>query len=83
MWGEYQVVGSREFRGHSRGTIFEARLDPAHEARAIKRGDITLLRRVDLSVRNGSYRLPDGWLSPAASENTEAPMGASFIEGGG
>jgi hypothetical protein len=82
--GEYQVVGTREYRGHKPGERFEALLAPRVEQRAIARGDIKLLRRVTPSINPGSFRLPDGWLpQPADSKTIEAPTGASFIEGGG
>ena len=61
--GEYEVVGKREYRGHSPGTIFEARIDRAAVSRAISRGDIRLLRMVEPVIQSGSFALPDGWLS--------------------
>ena len=62
MFGEYQVTGNRSYRGHTPGTIFEAQLDPGAAARAIRRGDICLLRWVDPEVPPGA-ELPDGWLA--------------------
>jgi hypothetical protein len=78
--GEYQVVGRRAYRGHDPGDTFEAKLDRHAELRAIRRGDIVLLRRVTPALQPGSYRLPRGWLSQHPS--SEAPEGASFVEGG-
>ena len=59
--GEYEVIGERRFRGHEHGERFVARLEPLHEARAVRRGDIRLLERIEPDLRPGSYTLPDGW----------------------
>jgi hypothetical protein len=59
--GRYEVTGTRIYRGHPPGTIFEARIAPGPENRAINRGSITLLERVPDDLRPNSYRLPDGW----------------------
>lgn len=56
--GEYEVVGHRKYRGHETGEVFEARLDPGAEARAIARGSIRLIKRVEATLQPGSYRLP-------------------------
>lgn len=82
QYGVYRVTGKRQYRGHAPGVVFEAVLDPAVEGRAISRGDIRLLRHVTPSLVPGSYRLPPDWLEPEAA-TTEAPTGASLIEGGG
>lgn len=66
-YGEFEVVGLREHRGHVLGDRFEARLDRAKDW-AIARGDIRLLRVVVPEVQPGSYRLPDGWLSREGEE---------------
>jgi hypothetical protein len=66
--GEYRVVGKREYRGHSPGSVFEARLDRGAEARAIARGDIKLLRVITPEVQPGSWTLPDGWQSKQGKE---------------
>lgn len=84
-FGVYKVTGRREYRGHQPGSTFEAVLDVNAEARAVARGDIVVLGRFTPDLEPGSYTLPDGWppgqqLSPVA---TEAPEGASLIEGGG
>jgi hypothetical protein len=65
--GEYLVTGKRNYRGHEPGTIFEARLNPNAEARAINRGDIRLLRQIEPTIQPGSYTFPDGWLTDAAT----------------
>lgn len=58
----YLVTGKREYRGHTPGSEFEAVLDPGPEQRAIDRGDIRLVRRVEPDLEPGSFVLPDGWL---------------------
>lgn len=77
-FGVYKVTGSRPYRGHEPGTVFEACLAPGPEQRAICRGDITLLERVTPDLAPGSYRLPPDWPGPV-TDNTEAPEGASRI----
>lgn len=62
-FGRYQVTGAREYRGHPTGVVFDARLDRATEIRAVGRGNIVLLERVDPRVPAGSFTFPDGWLS--------------------
>jgi hypothetical protein len=59
----YKVVGSRVYRGHRPGDLFEARLDSRAEARAIGRGDIKLIERITPAVQPGSYTFPAGWLT--------------------
>lgn len=76
--GRYLVSGQRQYRGHQPGAIFEARLDPAVEHRAIARGAITLLERVTPDLGPGSYTLPDDW-PPPAEPSTEAPQGVSVV----
>lgn len=61
--GEYEVTGRREYRGHTLGTVFEARLDRAAEARAIARGDIRLVRVVEPTIQSDNLVLSRGWLS--------------------
>jgi hypothetical protein len=85
-FGEYRVIGKRNYRGHEPGTTFEARLDRGAEARAIARGDIQLLRLITPSLQEGTVTLPDGWPPPkqvAASDNHEAPEGAFSMDQGG
>ena len=54
----YRVVGSRRYRGHRPGDLFEATLETRAEARAIGRGDIEVIERSRPSVQPGSYQLP-------------------------
>jgi hypothetical protein len=60
--GRYLVTGRTSYRGHEPGTEFEATLDENVERRALYRGAIKILERVVPKVREGSYRLPRGWL---------------------
>lgn len=62
-YGEYEVVGRRSYRDHEPGSTFEARLDRGAEARAIRRGDIRLLRITQPDLVPGSVTFPDGWLT--------------------
>jgi hypothetical protein len=78
LYGVYRVTGKRQYRGHEPGTVFEAILDPSAEQRALGRGDIQLIRRIQPSLAPGSYRLPPDWPVPV-TDNTEAPEGASRI----
>jgi hypothetical protein len=57
----YRVVGTRRFRGHEPGTEFSARLEPLAVNRAIRRGAIELVEKIEPCLRRGSYTLPDGW----------------------
>lgn len=61
--GFYRVVGSRRYRGHEPGTEFGARLKPLAEARAIGRGDLELLERIEPTIEPGTFRLPRNWSS--------------------
>lgn len=79
--GVYEVTGSRAYRGHKPGSRFEARLDRGAERRAVIRGDIRLVERVVPSIRPGSFRLPPGWEGQPTEVTTEAPEGASSVEG--
>lgn len=58
--GVYKVTGRRVYRGHEPGTIFEARIDPAVENRAVRRGDIELLERITPDLPP-EWALPKGW----------------------
>lgn len=60
---EYEVVGRRIVRGHRPGETFQAEFGPHAEARAIARGDIRLIRRLNPSIQPGTFSLPDGWLT--------------------
>lgn len=59
--GIYRVSGSRAYRGHAPGTEFGASLKPLAEARAIARGAIELLDRIEPTIAPGSFRLPRNW----------------------
>lgn len=59
--GLYRVIGNRRYRGHEPGTEFTARLEPLAENRAVRRGDIEVVDRLEPIIRAGSYTLPDGW----------------------
>lgn len=61
--GIYRVTGERAYRGHSPGTEFGAKLDPLAEARAINRGRLELLERIEPTIESGSFRLPRGWIT--------------------
>lgn len=68
LLGVYEVGQRRSYRGHEPGTVFEARLDPAAETRALARGDIRLIERVTPSLQPGSYTLPPGWANQHEEE---------------
>ena len=61
--GLYKVIAKRDFRGHTQGTEFVARLEANQERRALARGAITLLARVTPALEPGSFSFPPGWLS--------------------
>lgn len=61
---EYEVLRCDGYRGHSRGTRFEAILDPNAERRALARGDIRVVARRTPSIQRGAFELPAGWLQP-------------------
>ena len=82
-FGEYEVLGTREYRGHKPGETFEARLDKLAEERAIARGSIRRLRWIQPRVEPGTFTFPDGWLEPPSSSKPGSPQGASHIGGGG
>lgn len=60
--GRYRVIGSREYRGHAPGSVFDAVLPASIEARAVRRGSVELVERVTPTLEQGSYELPSGWL---------------------
>lgn len=70
----YKVTGKRAYRGHKPGDTFEARLDPAAEARAVQRGDIVALERIEITLVKGSYALPKDW-PPSEADDKETPEG--------
>jgi hypothetical protein len=61
--GVYRVSGSRRYRGHEPGTEFGARLSPLAEGRAIARGDLELIERVEPTIEPGTFRLPRAWVT--------------------
>lgn len=78
MHKRYLVTGKRQYRWHAPGTVFEEKLDPDAERRAIERGSIRVLEEVEVSV--GSYELPDDWPHGAAdAQPTEPPAGVSRV----
>ncbi len=80
----YEVIGHRAYRGHDRGTRFEANLDPAAEKRAIARGDIRVVERREPTLEPGSYSLPKDWpLGEADAGPNEAARAASLTSEGG
>lgn len=87
IFGVYEVIGRRQYRGHEPGSTFEAVIAPAVEQRAVQRGDIRLLRRIRPSLVPGSYTLrgwpPPGRQTTPVAPQTEPPQGGSLIEGGG
>jgi hypothetical protein len=56
------VTGRLAYRGHEPGEEFMATLAPSVERRAVDRGAIVLLERTVPALKEGSYRLPEGWL---------------------
>lgn len=62
--GVYEVIGRHNYRGHPRGSQFEATFDHAAEQRAIARGDIRLIKSTTPQLQPGSFRLPDNWITP-------------------
>lgn len=58
---QYEVLRHNGYRGFERGAVFEAVLDRAAEARALRRGDIQILQRATPTIQSDSYRLPVGW----------------------
>ena len=74
----YRVRGRRAYREHPPGSIFEAELEPDAEARAIERGDITVLNSSRTRLRPGSWTLPYGWQQITTSG---APPGALSLKG--
>lgn len=70
--GVYRVVDKRDYRGHSTGTEFIARIDPRPEHRAVNRGSIIKLATTTPRPENFTY--PDGWVGGAA--NYVVPCGS-------
>lgn len=59
--GVYKVTGKRRYRGHATGAVFIARLGRHAERRAVERGDIEVLDRIEPDLEPGSYALPAQW----------------------
>lgn len=70
----YLVTGRRRYRNHRPGDKFEARLDPDAERRAVERGDIKVLKRIEITLVEGSYALPRDW-PPSEADDKETPQG--------
>jgi len=79
----YRVTGKREYRGHKPGSQFEAILDPGPEQRAIARGDITVIARVEPCLEAGSFSFPDGWLPTDTAQSDGAATSADRNAGKG
>ena len=56
--GRYRVLGTRAYRDHEPGVEFVAFLDPGPEGRAIRRGSIKLLERIEVTVGSVPHTLP-------------------------
>jgi hypothetical protein len=70
LHGVYRVTGRRQYRGHEPGTTFHARLEREAERRAIERGDIELLERIEPALSAGSFKLPKDWLRMRSVKRT-------------
>lgn len=53
----YRVTGASNYRSHPPGSLFEATLDAKAEARAIRRGSITLVKMSKPALAEGSHKL--------------------------
>lgn len=69
----YRVIGN-SYRGHERGTIFEALLDRGAQRRAIVRGDVELVEHVTPRI-TGAYTLPSEW-DPGRPADYVVPIGS-------
>ena len=54
----YQVIGTRDYAGYTPGEKFEATLEPRAEARAIKRGNIVIVKKSTPRVKKSNLRMP-------------------------
>jgi len=72
----YLVIGKRRYRWHEPGSVFEAKLWPDAERRAIERKSIRDLGPVDPSLKPGSYRLPNDQPLLAEVPNRDAVSGS-------
>lgn len=59
----YLVTGRLAYRDHKPGETFEALIERAAEERAVRRGNIRVLKRGTPQIRPGSFVLPVGWQS--------------------
>lgn len=84
MHKRYLVTGNRRYRNHEPGDIFEARLDPDAERRAVDRGSIKVLAVVYYEPGAGNYELPEDWppRGADAAANRDAERRLSHIQGG-
>lgn len=62
---EYAVVGTTRFNGFHPGDSFVDELDPGLEARAIRRGEIKVVRVLKDTLDLTRVSMPRGW--PAVS----------------
>ncbi len=65
-FGYYRVTGPRDYRGHTTGEEFIARLDRNAEYRAVTRGDIICLKEVRPTLPS-VFAFPQGWLTAEPS----------------
>lgn len=76
----YLVSGRRAYRWHKPGAVFEARLDPDAEKRAIERGAIRVLDVINANIKQEDYTLPNDWPRAAADATpAESPVGGSRV----
>jgi hypothetical protein len=57
-YGRWRVVGTRAYRDHPPGTEFVAVLDSAAAARAVRRGTIALVERIEFGLHSARWVLP-------------------------
>jgi hypothetical protein len=69
--GVYRITGNRAYRGHEPGAVVEMALQPGPEYRAVTRGDIQLLERIEAKVPE-QHSLPPGWLKSSTAVNRGA-----------
>ena len=62
-----EVVGPREYRGHTTGQVFIASLERNAARRAVARGDIKVLGPVSPALPD-RWGLPDGWSAKQGRE---------------
>jgi hypothetical protein len=59
--GRYEVLRPTGYRGHARGSVFQARLAAEAERRAVIRGDINVLSCEPLTFAAETFMEPEGW----------------------